>query len=561
MREIGVVSLALVMLAGVLPLAFAYSGGAPPRTSGGEFPGETSCTRCHSGSPVNSGPGILKLLIGDSPAEGQMYTPGETVPLIVSFADQTVFRIGFQLTARSGDGCGPAGALAETPTPSGSGVRVVTGECGGGGSESIQWATQRRPRNTSAADFEVAWTAPAESVGPITIAVAVNGADGSLNTSGDKIYTAQATIQPNAAPAGPPMISEGGVTLFGDAVEAIAKGAPGAIAVVSGTDFAGAGSETAGTVDTNGDLSTLVGGVCVEVGQTRAPILRVAAEQILFQVPVDAALGPLAVQVIRDCDSPQPVSSNASMFPVGDVQPIFLQFSETIAGLAALHEDLAVVAAEDVFDPPAGAPPVASSPPGRTARKAVPGDIVTLFGTGFGATAPGLRTGEMPDMPRALATASIKPMVGEFEVAPADIIYAGASPEVAGLYQLSLRIPAAVPAGDHPFSLLLNGGMSPAGPGLAIAVAPPPDSSEPEVQACKVDLVLQPGESCTGSISGIQGIFSVIAKGERAGWGCIAAPSLSLETCQETSQSLLGVFAASRGDDNSWTITKFPAAP
>ena len=482
MRKIGVITLTLVFLAGALPVAVAFSSGAPARTSGGDFPGESSCIRCHTGTPLNSDSGTLKLLIGDSAAEGQMYTPGATVSLIVSFEDSSVSRIGFQLTARSGDGCGPAGSLATTSSTNGSGIRVVNGDCGGGSSESVQWATQRSPRNVSATDFEIAWTAPAESVGPIKIAVAVNGADGSLSATGDKIYALQATLQP---PAELPMISEAGVTLFGDATEPIPNGAPGAIAVVNGTHFAAAGSEMAGTVDSNGDLSTVVNSVCVEVGQTRAPILYVAPGQIFFQVPVDAAVGQIAVQVIRDCESPpggpQPVYSNTSMFSIGSVQPVFLQFSEAVPGLAALHEDLAVVAAEDAFTPPeedTGTPPVVEPSSTPAARPAVPGEIVTFYGTGFGLVAPPLRSGELPDLPRALAAASIKPMVGEFEVAAEDIIYAGASPGIAGLYQLSARVPEAVPSGDQPFSLLLDGKTSPVGPTLTIAVAPPADPGE-----------------------------------------------------------------------------------
>ncbi len=569
MKKIGVASLVLVFFVGVLPVAVANSGGAPPRTSGGEFPGEQSCVRCHTGTALNAGRGTLELRMGDSPAAGQTYTPGEMVSLIVSFEDPDVYRIGFQLTVRSGDGCGPAGSLAAAPTPDGSGIKVVTGNCGTG-SDNIEWATQQRPRNESTTDFEIAWTAPPASVGPITVAVAVNGADGSLNTQGDKIYAAQATLEPQAA-LGPPMISEGGVTLFG-AAEAIPKGAPGSIAAVVGTDFAAAGSETAGSVDANGDLGTAVNGVCVEVGQTRAPVLHVAADQILFQVPANAAVGPVPVQVIRECDSPAggppAVHSNTATFTVGSVQPVLLQFSDTIEGLAALHTDLAVVAAEDAFAPPADAPqpPAGSEPaPGPAARPAVPGDIVTLFGTGFGAVDPPLRTGELPDLPRALAASSIKPMIGEFEIPASDITYVGASPEIAGLYQISARIPAAVPAGNHPFSLDLDGIVSPVGPGLVID-AMPPDPGEPDGSACKAGLVVKPGETCSGVLQGTLGTYPGEFTVKESGEACLLVTGGSLkglELCEQQAHNPLGanLFIATRGDDNSWTITKYGADP
>ena len=560
--------LALVLLAGALPIAEATSRGGPPLTSGGDFPGEYSCTRCHTGSEVNAGQGTLKLLIGDSSAGGQSYTPGETVALTVSFADVNAAVVGFQLTARSGDGCGPAGTLTTASSPNGSSIKVVEGDCGGG-SGTVQWATHELPRNGSAADFEVSWTAPPESVGPVTIAAAVNGADGMRNSDGDRIYTAQAVLQPLVEPAGPPMISDAGVTLLGDSAEAITEGAPGAIAIVNGMDFAASGSETFGTVDENGDLSTVVGGVCVEVGQTRAPILHVAAERIHVQVPVDAELGPVSVEVIRGCDppadGPQPVRSNSATFMIVDVLPAFLQFSQAVPGVAALHQDFAVVAATDAFVPEKG----------PSSRPAAPGDVVTLYGTGFGLTDPPLPNGDLSGFTRSLAAESVKAMVGDFEVSPEDfdIVYAGVSPEIAGFYQVSVRIPEAVSSGDHAFSLILDHKMSSPGPVLPTVVVPPPppppddggsqppEAEEEEVQACKIDLVIAPGESCAGSILGIEGIFEVPDSGEEKGMGCIDAPSIDLRRCEEEKQSLLGLVEVEKGDDGKWTITKFPETP
>ena len=562
MRRIWVAWLTLAFALGAVPVATAYSAGAPARRSGGDFPGELSCTACHSGSDVNSGEGTLGLLIGDSAADGQSYTPGEAILLTVTFEDSSAVRIGFQLTARSGDGCGPAGSLATTSSTNGSSINVVDGTCGDGTS-AIQWATQSQPRSGSSTTFEVQLTPPSESVGPIEVAVAVNGANGNLSTSGDKIYTAQATLSVEGASAGPPTISDGGVVLIGGATAASPQGAPGAIVALSGTNFADTGVAMQGTVDENGDLSTVVNGVCVEVGQERAPILHVAHDQILVQVPVDTGLGSVSVQVIRNCDSPtdgpEAVRSNSSTLTISSVQPVILQFSEEVSNVFALHSDLAVVASADAFTSSgdgSSSSTEAESSSAIQARPAAPGDLVTVYGTGFGLTDPGLRSGEMPDLPRGLAAESVKAMVGEFEVASENILYAGASPDIAGLYQVSARIPTAVPDGDHSFSLILDGQTTTLASGLAVA-----SQSEPEVQACELNLVLQPGESCTGSISGISGTLIVEKEGDDAGKACILAPSLGLRQCYEEDLNLLGAVEAERADDGSWKITKFPAPP
>ena len=522
MRKNWVAWLALAFVAGAAPLATAYSGGGPARRSGGDFPGELSCTACHTGSEVNSGGGTLELLISDAAADGQSYTPGEAIVLTVKFEDSDASRIGFELTARSGDGCGPAGSLATTSSDDGANVKVVDGECGDGTS-AIQWATHTTPRTGSSTTFEVQLTPPSESVGPIEVAVAVNGANGNLSTSGDKIYTAQATLSVEGASTGPPTISDGGVVLIGGASAMSPQGAPGAIVALSGTNFADTGVTMQGTVDENGDLSTVLNGVCVEVGTTRAPVLYVADDQILFQVPVGTGLGSVAIQVIRNCDSPtggpEAVSSNSSTLTISSVQPVILQFSEEVSNVFALHSDFAVVASADAFTSSGDESDSSTEEEASStiqARPAAPGDLVTVYGTGFGLTDPGLRSGEMPDLPLSLAAESIKAMVGEFEVASENIVYAGASPEIAGLYQVSARIPDTVPDGDHSFSLILDGQTTTLASGLVVAAA---TSTEPEVQACALNLVLQPGESCAGSISGIAGIFEVRDEGDDAGKG------------------------------------------
>lgn len=569
MGKLGVVSLAFVLAAVCVPQVAARSSGGPNLTSGGDFPGERSCTACHVGADANSGPGTLTLTVGGTAASSEpdaatlTYTPGEMIPLIVSFEDTTKFRVGFQLTVRSGDGCGQPGSLAAASSDDGSGIKTGSAACGPASSQ-VQWVTHQRPRNGSSATFAIDWTAPAEDVGPVTIAVAVNGADGS-GVRGDHIYTLQAVVQPQAAAPAAPVISDGGVTSLGDSETPLTTGAPGGIAVISGTGFAAMGEGTLGSVGADGGLATNAGGVCVEVNQVRAPVLYADATSVFVQLPAETALGPAAVQVIRDCeaapDGPQEVLSNVAMFEIASVKPALVHVSESTPGAVAVHEDFSLVASEPetpaATDMSAMSAPAESDPAEDTSgpemSPAVPGSVVTLFGTGFGPTDPALASGEIPALSHVLAAESVQLMLGETTIPDDHIVYAGATPGIAGLYQLSARIPEAMPVGEHAVSLMVDMQASPAGAMIAIGMPEPDDDG----LACVADLVLNVGESCSGSVNvfGTQytGVFEV-----QETQACVTVSELPPFCGEETLNPLnLDLLIAEKQTDGTWKITKF----
>lgn len=519
--------------------AWANSSGGPPMTTGGPFPGETLCTRCHQGSEANSGAGTLALLIDGNPASEYAYTPGETVSLIVEFSDADAARVGFQLTVRSDDGCGQPGSLAAGSSAAGSRVRIVAGNCSSNANE-VTWATHRRPENGSSARFEVAWTAPAESAGPVTVAVAVNGANGDASLQGDKIYSLQTTLQHSVAPSDPPVISSGGVVLA-DLFSGTTTGAPGAIASASGTDFTSQGTNATGTLDVAGRLATVLDGSCLEVNSKRAPLFQVTPERVTFQIPVNAGLGDSKVQFLRGCDGTDAVRSNAAAFDIAALQPVFFLLSDDPPAVAALHADMALVAEEGAI-------------PGRESRPAVAGDVVTLFGTGFGPVSPPLATGEFAWEAAPLATTSVRAMIGEIEVPQENILYAGAAPSAAGLYQLSVQVPDNVAAGTHGFTLMLGGVSSASGPKLTVAV---PKSEPAEIVPCEVDMVVSLGGSCKTTVVGNEAILTV----DEEGRACISV--LGFNLCGNTAAELnarIVVYGGQveRTEDGTWKIVKLP---
>ena len=446
------------------------SSGAPPASSGGGFPGEGSCTSsgCHDDGQANQGAGTFSLAINGEPADQFRYTPGETATVSVRLNDPAAVRIGFQLTARAGDGCDPGGTLM----PDEQQVSVRSGECN---ANSVQWATHTFPKAGNDATFSVEWTAPMSDVGAVTLAAAGNGANGNGTAVGDNIYEMQAVVQPADDSGGPaPSINPGGVVLS-TLRPAVTTGAPNAIATVFGTEFAPAGTAASTTqLDDAGKVPAALAETCVEVGGRRAPLFFVGPGQINFQIPDQAGLGPEAVNVIRGCGTADERRSADESFNMAAAQPAFFLLNAGASlAVAALHGGgPSFVGPADLF-------------PGVT-TPAAPGEVISLYGTGFGATDPPLTAGQIPvraypDAPLTPLPAStdVRVAFGGIEVAPTDISYIGGAPCCAGLYQLTVKVPDSAPNGELPVTLTINGVASPEGPFVAVQSATPSDGYTP----------------------------------------------------------------------------------
>jgi uncharacterized protein (TIGR03437 family) len=228
---------------------------------------------------------------------------------------------------------------------------------------------------------------------------------------------------------------------------------PNAIATIFGVNFAPVGTaRQVGKSDlVNGDLPTTLAGVCVLVGNQPAPIFSVYPGQLNIQVPSVTA-GTASVQVKTQCGTAQEQDSVAASVTVQSATPEFFYFVHNANGqnpIAALNA---------VTGTYVGAPGLIA---GATFTAAQPGDVLTLFATGFGATNPPFAAGQLPNE-AAGVTESISVTVGGIALTPAEILYAGVT-QNAGLYQLNIQLPAAVPAGDQPVVVTIAGVSSPAG--------------------------------------------------------------------------------------------------
>ncbi|MCB9384559.1 MAG: hypothetical protein H6509_08085 [Bryobacterales bacterium] len=442
---------------------FSNVDGAEAGRTGGPFPGEASCasSQCHNNTTPNTEGGSVSILVNGAPIEQYEYSLGEVVDLVVRVADPAQGRWGFEVTARSAaNGCQSEGSLAANDSNVSVRNEAVPPSCA-----SVQYATHSFPKTGSGQqEFAMRWTAPSTDVGPIIFAAAGNAANGNNERNGDHIYTTSQEVQPKATtvePAPTPQISAGGIVLA-NLVPTVASAAPNAIVSVFGQEFS-ATQTLAPALDSAGKVSTELGGVCVEIGGHRSPMFAVLPTQLNLQASDQVGLGPQSVVVIRDCDLPSESRSAPQMVDFADAAPGFFVFTEFLGQdgknpIAALkNSDFSLVAPINLF--PTGAP-------------AAPGDIVSLFATGLGVTRdsdnnPLVMAGEIPNRTVSI-TRNATVSIGGVTLPSGDVFYVGVAPCCAGLYQVVVKVPETLPAGQHEVVLHVDGWQSPAGPFLPV---------------------------------------------------------------------------------------------
>jgi uncharacterized protein (TIGR03437 family) len=178
-------------------------------------------------------------------------------------------------------------------------------------------------------------------------------------------------------------------------------------------------------------LPTTLAGTSVTVNGTPAPLLAVVnaggSEQINFQMPWEVA-GQSTVQVTVN----NGVSSNA---PV------------SVAVTAAQPGIFVVDSAPDGAITHVGGALVTSSDP------AAPGEVVVMYGTGFGPVNPAVITGQAP---AGLSYTTLQPTI-TIGGLPANVDFCGAAPYFVGLTQLNITVPSGAASGANDLIVSVNG--------------------------------------------------------------------------------------------------------
>ena len=308
------------------------------------------------------------------------------------------------------------------------------------------WLTVNPASGTGNATIQVSAAAASLGLGTYagTITIAANGA-------GNSPAAVQVSLTVTAA--GTPAITTGGIVGGGGSIPAVVIISPGGLATAYGSWFAPPGTSHAVQAGdlVNGMLPTKLSGTCVQVDGYAAYLTYVSPSQINFQVPAVTLDTLVNVVVVSNCGASNEARSPAMTIRSAAASPEFLYWVKNANGRDP------VVAVNAVTGAYVGASGLI---PGLTFAPAKPGDILTIYGVSFGPTTPSVAPGSAPS---ATANTVNAPGValGSVTLNQGDVLYAGVSPGIAGLFQLNIRVPANVADGDQPLTLTLGSFKTP----------------------------------------------------------------------------------------------------
>ena len=194
-----------------------------------------------------------------------------------------------------------------------------------------------------------------------------------------------------------------------------------------------------------GKLPTLLDGVSVTIGGKPCVIAFISSGQLNVLAP-DLPEGPAPVIVTTPSGASAAFTASVAVYG-----PAFFAWPGN--QVVATRQDYSLVAKSD-------------SIAGTTTTPAKPGDLLVLWGMGFGPTTPSAPFGAPVPSDQVYSTSSM-PAVTINNV-PATVFGAALSPGSAGLFQIAIQVPDVLPDGDWPVQAVIGGVASPAGAFLSI---------------------------------------------------------------------------------------------
>lgn len=257
-----------------------------------------------------------------------------------------------------------------------------------------------------------------------------------------------------------PAITAGGVVGAGLSVPPVTQIAPDGLISIFGQNFAPPGTArglTAADI-ASGNLPANLACTCVAVNHQLAPILYVSPTMINAQAPTLPGEDGASVQVIANCGSAVEMASAAQPGSAQAIAPEFFFFQQNASGANP------VAATDAISGALIGAPGLL---PGGVFTPAKPGEYVALYMTGLGQTDPPIAPGALATSAAQTAWPASVTLDGR-QLAPSDVLYSGAAPGFAGLYQVNIRVPADARNGSLPVSLTIGGVPTPPGAFLVV---------------------------------------------------------------------------------------------
>jgi uncharacterized protein (TIGR03437 family) len=420
----------VVGLAVIPVLIFAYSAGPDPRYTAAPGDSKDACASagCHVGTPLNGGGGNVQV----TSSAGASYTPGQQQTFTITINDSVAKVYGFQMSARidSNPVLGQAGDFT-----AGTQQIVICDDAsfksskGCPANQIVQFIEHNHPYITNT--INVTWTAPSTNVGTVTIYVAANAANGDANNTGDHIYTTKLQLCPGGCAAPAPAISSGGVQSAGG-FSAKAGCAPGTWLEIFGNNLATTTRTWAGSDFSGSNAPTSLDTVTVTIGGKNAYVDYVSPGQVNVQVPDGIPTGPGVPLVLTSGGVP----SAPFIVQPANLAPALLAPAQ--APFNVNGKQYVVAQLQD------------QSFTGIPSRPAKPGDVLTIYGIGFGPVTPPTPAGTIA----AGITSLTNQVTFQFGQTPATVSYQGLTPGLVGLYQFNVAVPN-VPPGDY--SLAVTG--------------------------------------------------------------------------------------------------------
>ncbi len=241
-----------------------------------------------------------------------------------------------------------------------------------------------------------------------------------------------------AATTAVPAISANGV-ISASGFGAFTSIAPGTFVEIYGSNLAVDTRGWAAADFTGVDAPVSLDGASVSIGGQTAFVNYISPGQVNVLAPSNLAIGPQFITVT----SPSGTSATSSI-NVNALEPGLLAVPlfdiEGMQYTGALNLDGTYVLPTNAIS-------------GVSSHPANPGDIIVLYGVGFGPVTPDTPAGKIAQVATSL-DAKLEISIGG---AAATVEYAGLAPGFTGLYQINVTVPNIPPTATAPLTFTLNG--------------------------------------------------------------------------------------------------------
>jgi uncharacterized protein (TIGR03437 family) len=232
-----------------------------------------------------------------------------------------------------------------------------------------------------------------------------------------------------------PQIGAGGV-ITASAFGASTTVSPGSWIEIYGTNLAG-DTRGWGPADFNGATApTSLDLTSVTVGGQSAFVAYISPGQVNVQVPSNVTAGPQPL-ILKTQFS----ASAAYNVTVGSAPGVWAPSSLNIGGKQYVGAFLGN-----------------SSTLVQPSQPALPGDTIVLWGVGFGTVNPSIPAGQLPQGEATTLTAPVQILFG---TTPATVNYQGLAPDLVGVYQFNVVVPAVSANSAVPLTFMQGGAALP----------------------------------------------------------------------------------------------------